>query len=112
VSKGAKQYKTFEEFWPYYVREHSLLSTRLLHVIGTLGGLGLLAASIALGKPVLAAFAPLSGYGFAWFSHFVIEKNRPATFTYPLWSLRGDFVMLARTLTFRMGPELERAFKG
>ena len=53
--------------------------------------------------------APLAGYGFAWVGHFFFEKNRPATFTYPLWSLRGDFRMFWLTLVGRMGTEIERA---
>lgn len=99
---------SYEEFWPYYVSEHSLPVTRTLHFAGTALVLGCLAAG-ALTSPWWFAAAPVAGYGFAWVGHFFFEKNRPATFTYPWWSLRGDFRMFRLILLGRMGPELERA---
>jgi hypothetical protein len=99
---------SYEEFWPYYVSEHSLPTTRTLHFVGT----GLVLACFALGvlfSPWWLLAAPFAGYGFAWVGHFFFEHNRPATFTYPLWSLRGDFRMFRLILLGRMGPELERA---
>ncbi|HET9315448.1 MAG TPA: DUF962 domain-containing protein [Vicinamibacteria bacterium] len=99
---------SYEEFWPYYVSEHSLPSTRVLHFVGT----SLVLACVVLGvliSPWWLLAAPLAGYGFAWVGHFFFEHNRPATFTYPLWSLRGDFRMFRLILLGRMGPELERA---
>ena len=101
---------SFEEFWPFYVSQHSRPSTRALHFAGTTMVLGSLAAG-ALVAPWCAALAPVLGYGPAWVGHFFFEKNRPATFTYPLWSLRGDFRMYWLTLTGRMGPEVDRALK-
>jgi hypothetical protein len=100
--------KTFEEFWPFYVSQHSLAGTRALHFAGTTMVLGAVAAAI-MRSPWWIAAAPFLGYGPAWIGHFFIQKNRPATFTYPLWSLRGDFQMWWLILTGRMGPELERA---
>ena len=100
--------KTFDEFWPFYVAQHSRPSTRACHFAGTTLVLGSLAAGVAL-SPALALLAPVLGYGPAWIGHFFFEKNRPATFTYPLWSLRGDIRMYGLMLTARMGPELERA---
>ncbi|TAK93078.1 MAG: DUF962 domain-containing protein [Aquabacterium sp.] len=41
-------------------------------------------------------------YGFAWVGHFRFERNRPATFTYPLYSLMGDWVMFWQTLTGKL----------
>ena len=64
---------------------------------------------IAFAAPLLALLAPVAGYGPAWVGHFFFEKNRPATFTYPLWSLRGDFRMYRLMWLGRMTPELERA---
>ena len=101
---------SFEEFWPYYVAQHSRSSTRALHFTGTTLVLASLAAA-ALVSPRWALAAPVVGYGPAWIGHFFFEKNRPATFTHPLWSLRGDFRMYWRTLTGRMGPEVERALR-
>lgn len=99
---------TYEEFWPYYVSEHSRPTTRTLHFVGT----ALVLACVALGllvSPWWMLAAPLAGYGFAWVGHFFFERNRPATFTYPLWSLRADFRMFRLILLGRMRPELERA---
>ena len=99
---------SFEEFWPYYVSEHWKPATRALHITGTTLSLGCLLLAAARSPWWLLA-APLFGYAFAWVGHFFVERNRPATFTYPLWSLRGDFRMFRLTLLGRMGPELERA---
>ena len=92
------RYRSFEEFWPFYLSQHSRPWTRRLHFAGTSGGLVCLAAGIAT-RPWWIAAAPVFAYGLAWFSHFFIERNRPATFSYPWWSLRGDFRMLGRMLT-------------
>jgi hypothetical protein len=103
-----ERYRTYEEFWPYYVAQHSLPTTRWLHFVGTT----LVLASVAAGllwSPWFFLGAPLGGYGFAWLGHFAFERNRPATFTYPLWSLRGDFRMYRLMWLGRMDPEIERA---
>jgi hypothetical protein len=102
--------RSFEEFWPFYVAQHRRPSTRALHFAGTTMVLGAVAAA-ALVSPWWLAVAPVLGYGPAWAGHFFCEKNRPATFTYPLWSLRGDFRMYRLILTGRMAPEVERAMK-
>lgn len=99
---------SYEEFWPYYVSEHMEPVTRRLHVFGTTLVLASLAAGVLL-DPLWFLVAPLAGYAFAWAGHFFFEHNRPATFTYPLWSLRGDFRMFRLTLLGRMGPEIARA---
>lgn len=99
---------SYEEFWPYYVSQHMVPITRRLHVVGTTLVLAALAAALAV-DPLWLLAAPLAGYGFAWAGHFFFEHNRPATFTYPVWSLRADFRMFRLTLLGRMGRELERA---
>ena len=99
----------FAEFWPYYLREHSRPATRALHYFGTSLVLALAAYALLTGKLLLLIAIPLAGYFFAWVGHFGIEKNRPATFTYPLWSLGADFKMWWMWLTGRLGPELQRA---
>jgi hypothetical protein len=102
------RYKSFEEFWPFYVSQHSKKTTRTLHFIGSTLALGSLAAAVVTRRPALLLGAPLAGYGFAWVSHFFVEENRPATFTYPLWSLRGDARMWWQTAIGKMDREVER----
>jgi hypothetical protein len=103
-----RQYNTFTEFWPHYVAEHSLPRTRMLHLVGTSVAVGCFAYFIATGRWWLIPFALVPGYGAAWIGHFFIEKNRPATFQYPLWSFMGDYKMIWLMLTGRMDREVER----
>jgi hypothetical protein len=100
--------QTFREFWPFYLGEHSLPSTRWMHFAGTTVALVNLALAVATGLPWFLPGALLSGYAFAWVSHFFLERNRPATFTYPLWSFAADWRMWALMLTGRLGAELAR----
>lgn len=103
-----QEMKSFDEFWPYYVAEHSRKGTRALHYAGTLTGLACVAAFVARGKWKWLPLAFLPGYAAAWAGHFLIEKNRPATFQYPLWSFLADQKMLALMLTGKMEAEVER----
>ncbi|HXF42421.1 MAG TPA: DUF962 domain-containing protein, partial [Pyrinomonadaceae bacterium] len=98
----------YKEFWDFYIREHSKPLTRLLHFIGTLLGILLLIWVIYTGEWLFLPLFLVVGYGFAWFAHFVIEKNKPATFKYPLWSFISDFKMAWYIITFRMQKEVER----
>lgn len=100
--------QTYREFWPYYLGEHAHPLCRRLHFVGTTIVIALAAAAVITGRHWLFALMPVAGYGFAWVGHFVIEKNRPATFTYPFWSLGSDFVMWAKMLTFKLDDELAR----
>jgi len=85
--------KSFEEFYPFYLKQHSNKICRLLHVIGTTVVLALAFTAVYHNIPALWIAVPIAGYGFAWVGHFFFEKNKPATFQYPLWSLRSDFKM-------------------
>ncbi|MBO9541993.1 DUF962 domain-containing protein [bacterium] len=99
--------KRYEDFWPFYVSQHRDPVCRALHFVGTTGVLVALGLAL-IRSPWWLLLAPLVGYGFAWVGHFVFEKNKPATFTYPLWSLRADFRLYRYMLTGRMDKELER----
>ncbi len=103
-----KRIETWGEFWPFYVREHSSPACRALHFIGSSLSLIMLATGIFY-SPWLILAAPIVGYGFAWIGHFFIEKNKPASFKYPLWSFLADWKMWAMMLTGRMGGEVRKA---
>jgi hypothetical protein len=100
---------SWKEFYPYYLREHAKPLNRLLHFIGTTLVLILPGIALYLHKGWLMAFMPVAGYGFAWVGNFFIEKNKPATFKYPLWSLCSDFVMYYHTISFQLGKKLAAA---
>lgn len=86
-------FASFREFYPYYLAEHSDRRCRRVHFIGSWGVIAVLAAALWTGQLALLWLMPVVGYGFAWFGHFVFEKNRPATFKHPLYSLMGDWAM-------------------
>lgn len=100
--------RSFRDFWPFYVGEHRRSSTRAWHFLGTSLALVLFVGSIVARWWWGLLAVPLCGYAFAWFSHFCIERNRPATFRYPLWSLAADFKMWWLIVRGRMAGEVER----
>jgi hypothetical protein len=104
IIKGMSQrYATFREFYPFYLNEHRDPTCRRLHFVGSALIVVLVALVIArLLAPWWLLAVPLVGYGFAWVGHFFFERNRPATFTYPLYSLIGDWVMFKDILTGRI----------
>lgn len=95
-------FQSFAEFYPYYLQEHGNLTCRRLHFIGTLSVLALLAGVLFTGNLWGLVLLPIVGYGFAWVGHFFFEKNRPATFKHPWYSLAGDFVMFKDILIGRI----------
>jgi hypothetical protein len=98
-------FTSFAEFWPYYLSEHRNPLNRRLHFVGTTLFLGLVVAVIVTGDWRLAPLWPVAGYSFAWAGHFLVEKNRPATFRHPIWSFLGDMKMYAMMWTGRLwGP--------
>ena len=100
--------RTYAEFWPFYVREHMRRATRRLHFAGTAGAIAIAALIAATGNPWLLPGLPVCGYGFAWLGHVFVERNRPATFAHPVWSLVGDFHMFGLMLLGRMDGEVAR----
>jgi hypothetical protein len=103
-----ERYRSFNEFWPHYVREHSQAASRSLHFVGSTLAIVIVIVG-AIYNPWLLLAAPIVGYGFAWIGHFAIEKNQPATFKYPLWSLIADWKMWALMLAGRMSAEVDKA---
>jgi hypothetical protein len=87
---------TYEEFWPYYVSQHLHPMTRAMHVLGTTLAILAIVAAIVFRAPLLLIGVPLLGYGLAFASHFIWEKNKPATFGYPVWSFRADLRQLRK----------------
>ncbi|WCL48953.1 DUF962 domain-containing protein [Leptospira sp. GIMC2001] len=102
------EYKTLKEFWPYYLSEHSNPTNRLLHFIGSWIAIGFLICTIYTLNAFFLIGAVLSGYAFAWVGHFLIEKNRPATFKYPFKSLVSDWIMFYYILTGQIQKELDK----
>ena len=104
----AKKIKSYKEFYPFYLKEHSNRTSRLLHVIGTTFVLALIGTAIIDSNINALVFVPIAGYGFAWVGHFFFEKNTPATFTYPLWSLKSDFKMYFDILSGRLSLDASK----
>jgi|SRR5215813_7971244 len=103
-----KRFQSFEEFWPYYVAEHSHPGTRTLHALGTTAAVACMAACVASRKWKFLPLTLVPGYGAAWLAHFLIEKNKPASFDYPLWSFMADYKMVGLMLAGKMDEEVER----
>jgi len=101
------RYSTFREFYPFYLSEHRNSTCRKLHFAGSTLVLALVAVAIVTANAWWLLAVPFAGYGFAWVGHFAFEKNRPATFTYPLWSFMGDWVMYWQLATGKI-PFAER----
>jgi len=104
--------ESYHEFWPFYLQQHAKHDTRLWHIVGTGASSALLVASVIAFSYELFFAAVAVGYGPAWFAHFTIEKNHPATFRYPVWSLVSDYRMTAAWLTGSLDRELAEAGVG
>lgn len=103
-----KAIRSYEAFWPHYLSEHARPATRTLHIVGTAIGIAVLVAAVALQLWWLLAVALLCGYAFAWVAHMAVERNRPTTFTYPLWSFVSDLRMFWLWCTGRLEAEVRR----
>jgi len=86
-------FRSFADFYPFYLQEHSNATCRRLHFLGSSVGLLCLVMLLATGRPQYLLYGLLAGYGFAWIGHFAFEKNRPASFKRPLYSFMGDWRM-------------------
>ena len=95
-------YSSFGEFYPFYLSEHANRTTRRLHFLGSSLALLCIAMLLATGNLWWLFAGAVAGYGFAWVSHLAVEKNRPATFRYPLYSFMGDWMMYWQILTGRI----------
>ena len=97
-----KRYRSFSEFYPFYLSEHTHPVCRRLHFAGSLLVVACITIAVVAHNAWWLLGAPLCGYGFAWLGHFAFEHNRPATFSYPLYSLAGDWVMFRDILLGRI----------
>lgn len=97
------RYASFREFYPFYLSQHSHRICRRLHFVGSLLVIFVVLVALAKADARWLLLAPVVGYGFAWIGHFFFEKNRPATFKHPLYSLAGDWVMFRDILRGRVG---------
>jgi len=100
--------ETFSDFWPYYVLQHASPGTRALHAVGSVLALVTLGLAFVVNLWLLVA-VPLVGYAFAWYSHFFVEHNKPATFGHPFYSLAADYRMLFLMMAGRMNDEVRKA---
>lgn len=101
-AQAAPRFETFEAFFPFYLGEHSSKLNRWMHFVGTTSGVLILLNALLTGAYLSALWAPVAGYGMAWIGHFFVEKNKPASFQYPLWSFMGDFKMYYWMVTGRV----------
>jgi hypothetical protein len=103
------RYQTYHAFFDFYLLEHTKGSTRILHYIGSTLGLMSVLLAVIQAQPLWLLAGLISGYACAWIGHFVFEKNRPATFKYPLWSFIGDYHMYVLWLSGKLEPRRKRA---
>jgi hypothetical protein len=102
MTADSKQFDSFAQFYPFYLGEHRNATCRRLHFAGSCIVLSVLGLALWSQRWAWLALMPLVGYGFAWVGHFFFEHNRPATFTYPLYSFMGDWVMFRDMLIGRV----------
>jgi hypothetical protein len=103
--------KNFSEFWPYYLSQHQSPICRWLHFVGTFQALAVIIFSFESSRYSLIPVSVLLGYALAWIGHFLVERNRPATFKYPVWSLLADIRMFLLMVSNQLGPHLRHLTK-
>ncbi len=99
---------SFDEFWPIYLGEHRRAGCRALHYVSAVAAVVLVGWAVHRASPWPLLAIPVVSYGFAWIGHGIVERNRPATWGYPLWSLRAEFRMTWLAATGRLRDELAR----
>ena len=104
-----REHNSFVQFFPHYLREHADPRTRAFHYVGTALVIGIWLSAVITLTWWLLLLTPVAGYFFAWVSHAFVERNKPATFTYPWWSLLADFKMFGLWVSGRLGPHLRAA---
>lgn len=109
IKNMRRKFTSLRQFYHYYLLEHRHPTCRALHFVGTSLFLAVVIYAIVIGPLWWLALGPISGYGFAWIGHFLYEKNKPATFEYPLFSLLSDFIMFWHMLTFQIPKRIQRA---
>jgi hypothetical protein len=105
------RFASYEEFFTFYLHEHSHPRNRLMHAAGTVLAAGVVVVAFVLGHPWYALLWPVVAYSFAWTGHFLVEGNKPATFGHPLWSFISDFRMLWLMVTGRLEDHLQKEQK-
>ena len=104
-----KKYTSLKAFYPFYLTEHRSPISRALHFVGTGLFITLFISAFLTQNWIFLLYCPIVGYGFAWIGHFFFEKNKPATFQYPLYSLASDFIMFYHMITFQIGKKMHEA---
>ena len=99
---------TFAEFWPHYLNHHRRPGCRAMHYLAAATAVALLVIALCAACPWTMMSVPVAAYLLAWTGHALVERNRPATWRYPLWSLRAEFRMVGLGLTGRLNAELRR----
>ncbi len=102
------RFESFAEFWPFYVGAHRSKACRTFHYLGAIGAISAVVCAVMTASWWCLALAPVVGYACAWLGHFGFERNHPATFEYPLYSLRAEFKMFALGVFGRMPAEVRR----
>ena len=109
MSNSRRPFDSFDEFWPFYVLEHARPETQAIHAVGTSLGVAAAATALLTGRKWLIPAGLALAYGAAWYSHFRIEKNKPASFKYPVYSFLADFKMVGKIAQGEMSEEVRRA---
>lgn len=103
-----QKFRSYEDFFTFYLEQHADAGNRRMHAVGTLLGLLVAVAAFVMHHPWYALLWIPLGYGFAWSGHYLLEKNKPATFGHPFWSFISDFRMLGLMLTGRLDARMKR----